>query len=42
MGSVDRQALLDAGLDPGAPQAWATQQQISDLLVYHGIMRTAR
>lgn len=39
MDSVDRQALIDAGLDPDDPQVWAVQQRISDLLVCHGIMR---
>lgn len=33
MEPVDRQALLDAGLDPDDPQVWATQRRISDLLV---------
>ncbi|MFI6225298.1 hypothetical protein ACIBEH_32465 [Nocardia salmonicida] len=40
MDSVDRQALIDADLDPDDPQVWAVQQQISDLLVCHGIMGT--
>lgn len=42
MDSVDRRALLDAGLDPDDPHVWAVQQRISDLLVCYGIMRTAR
>ncbi|MGW5439226.1 hypothetical protein [Nocardia asteroides] len=42
MESVDRQALLDAGLDPDDPQTWATQQRISDLLVCYGIARRSR
>ncbi|MEV6661552.1 hypothetical protein [Nocardia fluminea] len=40
MDSVDRQALIDAGLDPDDPQVWVVQQRISDLLVCYGIMRT--
>ncbi|MBW0275203.1 hypothetical protein ATM97_05425 [Nocardia sp. MH4] len=39
MDSVDRQALLDADLDPDEPQVWVVQQRISDLLVCHGISR---
>ncbi|WP_188831189.1 hypothetical protein [Nocardia camponoti] len=42
MDSVDRQALLDAGLDPDDPQVWAVQQRISDLLVCYGMMRATR
>ncbi|UGT55006.1 hypothetical protein [Nocardia asteroides] len=39
MDSVDRQALLDAELDPDDPQVWVVQQRISDLLVCYGISR---
>lgn len=37
MDSVDRDALIDAGLDPDDPQVWADQQWVSDLLVCIGI-----
>ncbi|MGW5920726.1 hypothetical protein ACWFPY_17205 [Nocardia fluminea] len=37
MDSVDRDALIDAGLDPDDPQVWADQQWVSDLLVCYGI-----
>lgn len=37
MESVDRDALIDAGLDPDDPQVWADQQWVSDLLVRYGI-----
>ncbi|MEU3010084.1 hypothetical protein [Nocardia asteroides] len=40
MDSVDRQSLIDAGLDPDDPQVWAVQRRISDLLVCYGISRT--
>jgi len=42
MDSVDRQALLDAGLDPDDPHVWAVQRRISDLLVCYGITRATR
>ncbi|MFE7720787.1 hypothetical protein ACFU44_17285 [Nocardia rhizosphaerihabitans] len=42
MDSVDRQALLDADLDPDDPQTWAVQRRISDLLVCYGITRATR
>lgn len=42
MDSVDRQALLDAGLDPDDPQVWAVQRRISDLLVCYGMTRATR
>lgn len=35
--SIDRQALLDAGLDPDDPTVWETQLRISDLLVCLGV-----
>lgn len=35
--SIDRQALLDAGLDPDDPTVWETQFRISDLLVCLGV-----
>lgn len=35
--SIDRQALLDAGLDPDDPTVWETQFRISDLLVCPGV-----
>lgn len=37
--SIDRQALLDAELDPDDPAVWETQYRISDLLVCLGIAR---
>ncbi|MFD3430707.1 hypothetical protein [Nocardia fluminea] len=42
MDSVDRQALIDAGLDPDDPQVWVVQRRISDLLVCYGITRATR
>jgi hypothetical protein len=42
MDSVDRQALLDADLDPDDPQVWAVQQRISDLRVCYGLTRATR
>ncbi|MFJ2665706.1 hypothetical protein ACIO14_15265 [Nocardia fluminea] len=35
--SVDRDALIDAGLDPDDPKVWADQQWVSDLLVCYGL-----
>ncbi|WP_194827861.1 hypothetical protein [Nocardia sp. XZ_19_231] len=35
--SIDRQALLDAGLDPDDPTVWETQFRVSDLLVCLGV-----
>ncbi|WP_157104713.1 hypothetical protein [Nocardia ignorata] len=35
--SIDRQALLDAELDPDDPAVWETQYRMSDLLVCLGI-----
>ncbi|MEU4711407.1 hypothetical protein AB0G00_33785 [Nocardia salmonicida] len=35
--SIDRQALLDAGLDPDDPAVWEIQFRVSDLLVCLGI-----
>ncbi|MRH93317.1 hypothetical protein GFY24_38890 [Nocardia sp. SYP-A9097] len=35
--SIDRQALIDAGLDPDDPEVWEQQQRISDLLRCYGI-----
>ncbi|WP_216917957.1 hypothetical protein [Nocardia noduli] len=35
--SVDRQALLDAGLDPDDPQVWAVQREMQVLSTWHGV-----
>ncbi|WP_331758109.1 hypothetical protein OG225_42205 (plasmid) [Nocardia sp. NBC_01377] len=35
--SIDRQALIDAGLDADDPAVWETQNRVSDLLVCLGI-----
>ncbi|MEV0765158.1 hypothetical protein [Nocardia sp. NPDC050435] len=35
--SIDRQALLDAGLDPDDPAVWDGQYWIRDLLICHGM-----
>ncbi|QIS23689.1 hypothetical protein [Nocardia terpenica] len=37
MESVDREALLDAGLNPDNPQVWADQRYVSDLLGRYGL-----
>ncbi len=37
MDSVDRDALVDAGLDPDDPKVWADQRWVSDLLVCYGL-----
>lgn len=35
--SLDRQALIDAGLDPDDPQVWADQRWMQVLLTWHGV-----
>lgn len=37
MESVDREALIDAGLDPDDPQVWEDQRWVSDILACHGL-----
>ena len=39
---IDRQALLDAGLDPDDPEVWAGQYRVRDFLVCVGIWRAGR
>ncbi len=34
--SLDRQALLDAGLDPDDPRVWETQRRVRNLLAWCG------
>ena len=39
---IDRQALIDAGLDADDPEVWAAQRRVRDLLVCIGIWRASR
>lgn len=35
--SIDRQALIDADLDPDDPEVWASQRRVQELLICHGL-----
>ncbi|MGW5312875.1 hypothetical protein ACWEQ0_23705 [Nocardia thailandica] len=36
---INRETLIDAGLDPDDPAVWATQRRVRDLLLCIGIWR---
>ncbi|MEV0769955.1 hypothetical protein [Nocardia salmonicida] len=37
MESVDREALIEGGLDPDDPQVWEDQRWVSDIVACHGL-----